>query len=348
MKGVVFIGNRRCEVREFPIPEPGRGEVLIRIKATGICGSDLHVYRSQPEEVPGQIAGHEPSGVVEKVGPDVLRVQPGDRVSVHHHQGCGVCPACARGEVVACPHDRVVGVSVPGSFAEYMVAQERNCIPLPDSVSFIDGAFMACVGGTAFGAFRRLGAVAHESVAVFGLGPVGLSCVLMGKALGLRVIGVDVLPERVELARKCGADAAINAAETEVVAAVREFSRMPGIPSGCGVDYVIETSGSAPARSNVIPSLRREGKAAIVGVGSHEKVINPSDIHGKAVTLIGSVVFPLGWSWDLARFLATSGLTFEPAVTHHLPLDEAPRALQLADEGRCGKIIFRPQEETNL
>jgi threonine dehydrogenase-like Zn-dependent dehydrogenase len=302
------------------------------------------VYRSQPEEVPGQIAGHEPCGVVERVGPEVIRVQPGDRVSVHHHQGCGVCPACARGEVVACPQDRVIGVAVPGSFAEYLVAQERNCISLPDSVSFIDGAFMACVGGTAYGAFRRLGAGAHESVAVFGLGPVGLSCVLMGKALGLRVIGVDVLPERVELARKCGADA-INAADTDVVAAVREFSQIPGVPYGSGVDYVIETSGSAPARSHIIPSLRREGKAAIVGVGSSEKVINPSDIHGKAVTLIGSVVFPLGWSWDLARFLAASGLSFEPAVTHRRSLDDAETALRLADEGRCGKVVFLPEGE---
>jgi len=345
MRGIVFVGNRRCEVREFPIPEPGRGEVLIRVKATGVCGSDLHVYRSQPEEVPGQIAGHEPSGVVERVGPEVIRVRPGDRVSVHHHQGCGVCPACARGEVVACPKDRVIGVAVPGSFAEYMVAQERNCIPLPDSVSFIDGAFMACVGGTAFGAFRRLGAVAHESVAVFGLGPVGLSCVLMGKALGLRVIGIDIQPERLAVAQVCEADAVVDANSEDLVPIVREFGRGSEGFWGDGVDYVIETSGAAAARTCIIPSLRREGKAAIVGVGSNEKVINPSDIHGKAVTLIGSVVFPLGWGWDLARFLATSGLTFEPAVTHHLPLAEAPRGLQLADEGRCGKVIFLPDRE---
>jgi len=108
------------------------------------------------------------------------------------------------------------------------------------------------------------------------------------------------------------------------------------------VDYVIETSGATPAREKLIPSLRREGKAAIVGVGGTDKVINPSEIHGKACTLIGSVVFPLGWSWDLARFLATSGLSFEPAVTHRFPLEEGRAALRLADEGRCGKVIFLP------
>ena len=269
----------------------------------------------------------------------------GDRVSVHHHQGCGVCHYCARGETVACPHDQVIGVAVPGSFAEYMVAKERNCIPLPPSVSYIDGAFMGCVGGTAYGAYRRLGAAAHESVVVFGLGPVGLSCVLMGKAMGLRVLGVDVVPERLELAFLCGANAAINATEISPAEAAAEFNHVDGAPDVKGVEYVIETSGSTAARKSIIPCLRREGKAAIVGVGSTEKVINPSDIHGKAVTLIGSVVFPLGWSWDLARFLAVSGLTFEPAVTHRLALDQAEQGLRFADEGRCGKVVFLPHGE---
>ena len=340
MKGVVFLGNRRLEVREFPVPEPGAGEALLRIMASGICGSDLHVYRG--EWFPNQIAGHEPSGVVEAVGPGVKRLKVGDRVSVHHHQGCGVCHSCARGEVVACPHDQCYGVSRPGSFAELMVAGEANCIPLPDSVSYVDGAFMACVGGTAFAALRRLQVTAHDSLAVFGLGPVGLSCVLVAKALGLRVIGVDILPERLAAGRHCGADAVVNGGDGDPVAAVREFSKIAGVPWVEGVDFVIETSGSAPARECIIPVLRREGKAAIVGVGSDERIINPSHIHGKAVTILGSVVFPLGWSWDLARFLAASGMSFEPAVTHTLPLERAAEALQLADEGRCGKVVFAP------
>ena len=161
---------------------------------------------------------------------------------------------------------------------------------------------------------------------------------------------MDVLPERVALAEACGADAVVDAGEGDPVEGVRRFACGDGDeddPRG-GVDYVIETSGAAAARANIIPSLRRGGKAAIVGVGSDEKVINPSDIHGRAVTLLGSVVFPLGWGWDLARFIAVSGMSFEPAVTHRLPLDEAPRALQLADEGRCGKVIFLPHGEQAL
>ena len=351
MKSVVFLGNRQCEVREFPAPEPGDGEVLIRIKATGICGSDLHLYRTATGS--DQIRGHETSGVIERVGANVIRLKPGDRVSVHHHMGCGKCAFCASGEVVACPNDRVVGGNVPGSFSEFMVAIERSCIPLPDTVSFIDGVFMACVGCTAFGALRRLGVQARDSLAVYGLGPVGLSSVLVAKAMGLRVVGVDIIPERVRLAQKCGADEVITALETDVenndrysvLERVLAFSRITGVDYVAGVDHVIETSGSSNGRRCILPSLRRGGNAAIVGIGSTEEVINPSDIHGKAATLIGSVVFPLGWSWDFAKFLVASGLSFEPIVTHRYRLDDAETALHIADEGRCGKVIFEEKHD---
>ena len=343
MKGIVFLGNRRCEVREVPVPEPGDGEIQIRVKATGICGSDLHVYRRTTAT--DQVRGHEPCGVVEGVGPNVKRLKPGDRVSVHHHLGCGVCPMCARGETVACPDDRCVGVSVPGSFAEFTVAAERNCILLPDAVSFTDGAFMACVGTTAYAALRRLEVTAHESLAVFGLGPVGLSCVLVAKALGLRVVGMDGVPERLELALACGADEVVDGRAADPVAALQAFSRVPGIDWINGVDHLIETSGSAPARRCMLPAIRRGGKIAIVGVGSDEVILNPSHIHGKAATLIGSVVFPLGWSWEFVRFLATSGMSFEPAVTHRFALDDAQEALRIADEARGGKVVFLPNGE---
>jgi len=340
MQGVVFLGDRRCETRQFDKAQPGHGEVLIKIEASGICGSDLHVYRDAYAD--DQIRGHEPAGTVESVGPGVRRVKVGDRVSVHHHEGCGVCANCARGETVACPHDKVYGVSRPGSFAEYMAAAEPNCIPIPDSAGFVDGSFMACVGTTSYAALRRLQVSAHESLAVFGLGPVGLSAVIVGKALGLRVIGMDIIDERIELAKHCGADAVVNGLADDAVQTIRAFGRIPGIDWHDGIDYVIETSGSAAARECIIPSLKRLGKAAIVGVGSDDKVINPSDIHGRAVTLIGSVVFPLGWSWDFARFIAASGLSFGPAVTHRFSLDRSVEALQTADEGRCGKVVFLP------
>lgn len=340
MKGIIFTGDRHCAVVERERQEPGWGEVRVRIRASGICGSDLSVYRAP--FLSDQIRGHEPSGEVDVVGPGVVHLRPGDRVSVHHHIGCGHCPACARGETVACPEDKVIGVAVTGSFGEYVVAPERNCIPLPDGVSTIDGAFMACVGATGYAALRRLEVRPHESLAVFGLGPVGLATVLVAKAMGLRVAGVDIQPHRLELARACGADEAVNSAETDAAAALQAFGRVTGDErrKQPGVDHLVETSGSAPARRAMLPSIRRGGRIAIVGVGSDEDVINPTHIHGKAATIIGSVVFPLEWSWDLARFLALTGLHFEPAVTHRFGLDDAVDALRVADRAEGGKVVF--------
>jgi (R,R)-butanediol dehydrogenase/meso-butanediol dehydrogenase/diacetyl reductase len=339
MKGVVFSGSRRCEVRDVERPRPGHGEVLIRTMAAGICGSDLHVYRR--EDASDQVRGHEASGVVVEAGPGTVRLRPGSRVSVHHHQGCGACPQCARGETVACTlKHEIIGVHVSGAFGEYLVAQERNCIPLPAQASFVDGAFYACVGSTAYGALRRLGVRATDSLAVYGLGPVGLSCVLLGRAMGLRVVGVDTVPVRVELARACGAQEALNALEVDPVERVRVFSRVEGFGEGDGVDFVIEASGSAAGRANVVPSLRREGRAAIVGAGSAEAVVNPGDVLNRALTLSGSQVFPLSWMWDLARFCAVSGLRFEPAVTHRFALQDAPAALAAADGAAGGKVVF--------
>lgn len=341
MKGIVFRGNRTCELRQFPLPDVGPTQVRIRIMATGICGSDLSVYRA-PAAREG-ISGHEPSGIVDAVGPGVVGLAPGDRVTVHHHQGCGTCPVCAHGDYVACLRKvGVYGVQIPGSFAEYMAAEERNCVLLPDSVSFIDGAFMACVGGTAYAALLRLEAKTHDILTVSGLGPVGLSCVTLGHAMGCQVVGVDTLPHRLELGRQCGCTTVINAAEQDVPAAVSAFSHMVGTSPFPGSDLLIETSGATAARRAMIPSLRRGGKAAIVGVGSTEEVINPSSIHGKACTLLGSVVYTIGWMWDLAAFLERSGTSFEPAVTHRFSLEDGQEALRTADQCAGGKVVILP------
>ncbi len=341
MKGVVFTGNRTHKIRDFPKPKANHGEVVIRIDATGICGSDLHVYRGERDM--DQIAGHEPCGTVVEVGEGVVRLAEGDRVSVHHHHGCGVCEQCARGETVRCLYNhQVYGVGRPGSFAQYMAAGEANCIPLPDALSDADGVCMACVGTTAYAALRRIEARPHETLAVFGLGPVGLSTVLVAKAMGLRVAGVDVTEERLELAEICGADEVIDGSDGDVVARLHAFSRTTGIERMDGVDCLVETSGATAAREWMIDAIRRKGRIAIVGVGGEEKVINPTEIHGKACTIVGSVVFPLGWSWDFQRFLVDSGMSFDPMVTHRYPLEEAAEALQMADSGKCGKVLIEP------
>jgi len=233
-----------------------------------------------------------------------------------------------------CRKARGYGGPIDGSHADFVIADERNCVLLPNSVSFIDGAFIACAGGTAYSAMRKLQVSSHDTVAVFGLGPVGLSGVITAKAMGAKVIGVDIVDERVQLALQVGADVAVNAQKENPVSAIRNFA------GGEGADLAFEASGSAEGRSNIVSCLRRGGKAVFCGAGNNEKVINPGELIGKQLTLMGSFVLTLGLAWDLVDFTAKHNLPFEKAVTHRFPIDRASEAYRLADEGKTGKVVF--------
>lgn len=337
MKGIVFLGDRQAIVKDFPDPEPASGEVAVRMKATGICGSDLHVYRNAAEHFQGReerIPGHEPSGVVEAIGAGVTHIKVGDRVCINHYLGCGHCNHCAAGYFQWCPEARGYGGPIDGSHADFVLADERNCVIIPESVSFTDGAFIACAGGTAYSAMCKLDVSGNATLAVFGLGPVGLSGVMVAKAMGGSVIGVDVIDERVELAKRIGADTVINAHREDALDAIRQ------IAGGEGADLAFEASGSIEGRINAVRCLRRGGKAAFVGVGSNEPVINPTEIIGREVTLMGSFVLPLQQSYDLANFLERRQLSFDPIVTHQFAITDGAEAYQVADESRTGKVVF--------
>src|SRR5919199_1835270 len=217
MRGVVFLGDRRLELREFPDPTPGPGEVVLAIKASGMCGSDLHTYRAQGGTaaigIRGRtepvIAGHEPCGVVAAVGPGVSEAQArvGQRVMNHHYAGCGVCKHCRTGWSQMCLEGSIVyGANGHGGHAPYMKAPAYTVVPLPDELSFEAGAAISCGTGTAFGALRRLNLSGRDTLAVFGQGPVGLSATMLAKAMGARVIAVDVSPERLGLSESFGED----------------------------------------------------------------------------------------------------------------------------------------------
>jgi propanol-preferring alcohol dehydrogenase len=324
-------------VKDFPDPEPGFGEVLIRMKTTGICGSDLHIYRRSAEHFKGRenrIPGHEPSGVVEAISEGVNRIKVGDRVCINHYCGCGHCKHCAAGYFQWCPETRGYGGPIDGSHADFMLADERNCVVMPKSVSFTDGAFIACAGGTAYSAMRKLDVSGNTTLAVFGLGPVGLSGVLLATAMGGYVIGVDVIDERVNLAKQIGADVGINAQKENTHNVIRD------IAGADGCDLAFEASGSPSGRINAVKCLRRGGKAAFVGIGNDERVINPTEIINWELTLMGSFVLPLQQSYDLVNFLDRRKLSFTPIVTHPFIIADGAEAYQVADGSRSGKVVF--------
>ena len=211
MRGVVFLGDRQLELMEFPDPTPGEGEVVLEMKASGMCGSDLHQYRRAkggesigglPVATEPVIAGHEPCGIVAAVGPGVPEVQAkvGQRVMVHHYKGCTVCNHCRSGWSQLCQEVpvKVYGNNAHGGHAKYLKVPAFTLVPLLDELSFAAGAAISCGTGTAYGALRRIRLSGNDTIAIFGQGPVGLSATQLAKAMGARVIALDVSEERLE------------------------------------------------------------------------------------------------------------------------------------------------------
>src|SRR4249920_4262493 len=248
MRGAVFLGNKKIEIRDFPDPAPGSGEVVIQMKASGMCGSDLKFYRPPPGEAQkalglGEraepfIAGHEPCSVIAARGPGVSeREAPiGQRVMDHHYSGCGVCGHCRVGWSQLCKAGiTVYGVTAHGGHAQYLKVPARTLVPLPDELSFVEGAAVSCGTGTAYGALRRMNLAGGSTLAVFGQGPVGISATLLGAKMGARVIAVETSTERLELARQFGAEHAMTPEEFE--------QQKKDLTRGEGVDLAMDTTG---------------------------------------------------------------------------------------------------------
>ena len=350
MKGAVFPGNRQVELRDFPDPTPGPGEVVLEIKASGMCGSDLHVYRS-PGGGPAMaaalglggegravIAGHEPCGVVVARGADVAeKLAPiGARVMVHHYDGCGTCPSCRDGWAQLCHEGgfTVYGITGDGAHAPYMKVPVGTLIDLPEELSFAEGAAVSCGTGTAFGAIKRMALPGGTTMTVFGQGPVGLSATLLGAAMGVRIIAVDVSPERLELANKFGADAAINAAEVDAREAIMELTH------GRGADYALECSGNAEARTAAVRSTRTWGTACFVGEGGELTLDVSPDMLRRQLTLIGSWTFNTIRQDECARFIAEHGIPLADLFTDRFCLEDAADAYAKFDAQTMGKGVF--------
>ena len=254
MYGVVFLGDRVAEVREFPIPHPGPGQVLIQMKRAAICGSDLHVYRSPQSFFEGHepwIPGHEPAGEVAELGAGCQRLKVGERVSIYHYLACGHCRYCLAGYYQWCEQRRGLGQpNAVGPDADYMVVDERNCLPLPPELNYEDGAMIACIAATGFSSLRKLQLNGEDTLVVFGQGPVGLTGDIMGQALGARVIGVDLVPERLALAKKLGVKLVANPGACDLLATIRDLT------GGRGADAAYETSGSAAGHQGVLDVLK--------------------------------------------------------------------------------------------
>jgi threonine dehydrogenase-like Zn-dependent dehydrogenase len=348
MTGAYLPGNSTVELRDAPVPEPGHGEVLLRMKASTICGSDIRcIYHEHlgkgPEGYQGVIAGHEPSGRIVKAGPGCRRFGVGGRVIVYHISGCGVCNDCRRGYMISCTSERyrrAYGWQRDGGMAEFLLAEEKDLIHLPDELTYGDGAQVACGFGTVYEGLRKVGISGDDDVLITGLGPVGLATAALCRKLGARrIIGIDVVEERIQLALTLGlCDEALRSGPDNV-AEVRSLT------GGRGVERAIDCSANDGARSTAIRATRKWGRIVFLGEGGRVE-FNPSpDIIHDQKTIYGSWVTSTWLMEELVERLVRWNLHPADLVTHRFSLDNVAEAYALMSSGKCGKVAVSFDEE---
>jgi threonine dehydrogenase-like Zn-dependent dehydrogenase len=347
MTGAVLPGNSTVEFKEFAVPEPGHGQVLIKTKSSTICGSDIRaIYREHvgkgPEGYQNKIAGHEPCGQIVEVGPGLKRFRNGDRVIVYHISGCGVCNDCRRGYMISCasPFRAAYGWQRDGGMAEYILAEEKDLVALPAELSYTDGAQVACGFGTVYEGLEKIGISGNDAVLVVGLGPVGLAALMLSKALGAnKLIGVDVVEDRLEVARKLGlADHVLKSGPDNV----EEIQSLTG---GHGVERAFDASGNDKGRLTAIQATRKWGKIALVGEGGTLALKPSYDMIHDQKTIYGSWVTSIWLMEDLVERIVRWGIHPEDLVTDRFPLEKADEAYALMASGKSGKVAVVFDEE---
>ncbi|HYI57188.1 MAG TPA: zinc-binding dehydrogenase [Microlunatus sp.] len=329
-------GNSTIRLADAERPVPGEGQALLAMKASTICGSDLRaIYREHlgegPEAYQGVIGGHEPAGEVVEVGPGVHRLGVGARVVVYHISGCGQCDECRKGYQISCtsPRRAAYGWQRDGGHADFLLAQERDLLELPDSLTFLDGACVACGFGTAYEALCRVDVSGRDRLLVTGLGPVGLAVSLLAKKMGVSlVVGTDPSPQRRSSAERMNAvDRAVQGSEAELTELL-----------GDGAEVAVDCSGSGAGQATAIRHTRRWGRVGLVGEGGRLSLdVSEALIH-KQLTVHGSWVSSTSRMAELLDRLDRWGLHPEVVVSDTFALSEAGEAYELADSGVSGKV----------
>ena len=305
------------ELHEIPMPAIGERDILVRVRAAGICHSDVH-YRAgrSPVRPLPMTLGHEVAGVVEQIGSQVSSVKVGDRVCLHYNITCGDCYYCSTGNEQFCPQVLMLGHYTSGGYAEYIAVPARNAIALPDEIPFEQGATLMCASATAFHALRKSRLKAGEKAAIIGVGGLGMSAIQLAKAFGaLDVFAVDINPEKLQLAADYGA-IPINARQADPVAEIRRLT------SGRGVDVAIELIGLPQTMQQTVRCLGVMGRAVIAGIGERPLEIDTyRELLGNEAEIIGSNDHLLQELPLLVEMARRKVLDTSRVVTRTVPLD---------------------------
>jgi threonine 3-dehydrogenase len=331
-----------AEIREVPIPEPRPEEILVRVEAASVCGTDVHIQRWDPWAAdnfgpPPMVFGHEMAGTVVAHGPGAGSIALGSLVAAETHLVDWSCYQCRTGRAHVCQNLRILGVHVPGTFAEYAVIPERNAW-LTEGLTAEVAALQEPMGNAVHAIFVE--EVVGLTVAVLGSGPIGLMAIGICRLAGARSIyATDLNEERRELAMRMGADEALDAS-TDVVGRLRTLT------DGNGVDVVLEMSGAEPALHQGLAAVTNGGRVSLLGTHTRPATLDLSEeIIFKGIRLHGITGRRLFETWYRTTALLEEGLDLTPIITHRLPLSRFGEAFELVASGRAGKVVLLPQEE---
>ncbi|MBJ7403070.1 MAG: alcohol dehydrogenase AdhP [Bradyrhizobium sp.] len=318
-------------IEDVPVPQPGPGEVLVKVKACGVCHTDLHAASGDwpVKPVPPFIPGHEAAGTVAAIGPGVKNLKVGDAVGVAWlHDACMSCEYCETGWETLCEHQHNTGYSVNGGFAEYVIASAAFAAKLPASVDFAAIAPILCAGVTTYKGLKETEAKPGEWVVISGVGGLGHVAVQYAKAMGLKVAAIDIAEDKLELARETGADLAVNALGADAVDKVLAAT-------GGGAHGVLVTAVSTPAFAQALKMVRRKGTVSLVGLPPGEFPTPIFDVVLKRITVRGSIV---GTRRDLDEAIAFAADGKVKAEVTKVPLAQIN---DVFDRMKAGKIDGR-------
>ena len=317
-------------VEEIDVPRIGSGDVLVEIKAAGICGSDVHYKKGDfsPRKIPLTL-GHEGAGIVKQIGDNVPNVQIGDQVVVHYVISCGNCRPCLQGLDNRCRNRLSIGADVDGTFAEYIAVPHRSVIKMADHVPFEWGAIAACAVSTAFHAVKRSALKKSETVAVFGTGGVGIHAVMWAKFFGAgKVIAVDLVDSKLETARMYGADVTVNPSRKDVSKVIISET------DGWGADVAIECSGSAKAMEQAIKAIKGRNRfesGTVVSVGLQTTPFQAKywNLREGWITVSGD--HTRHDLYQIIKLMETGRIDLSNSITHRIPLQDINEGVDLIE-----------------
>ncbi|MFA5687930.1 MAG: zinc-binding dehydrogenase [Kiritimatiellales bacterium] len=359
MTGAYLPGNSTVEFKEYEIPELKHGEVLVKTKASTICGSDIrciyheHLGKGPEGYQPGMIAGHEPSGQIVQCGPGVRHFKTGERVVIYHISGCGICNDCRRGYMISCTSEKyrkAYGWQRHGGMAPYIVAEEKDLVMLPPELSYADGAQVACGFGTVYEGLEKIGISGNDAVLITGLGPVGLAAAMLCRAMGAQnIIGIEALDERIKIAEtlELRNGSGIKLFDHVLKSGAGNVDEVNALTGGHGVEKAVECSANMHARLTAVQATRKWGKTVLIGEGglmSPDFAPSRDMIHDQK-TLYGSWVTNMWRMEELVERLVRWNIHPADLITHRFPLEKASEAYALMASGKCGKVSVCFDEE---